>query len=186
MNLKTLTPGTVLLIGALGLSAGWLAGKSSATRPGTISVDSARQRAGTRPSPPAGDVAPFTGALRRRLETQPSPAPSTGRNPFAFGPRRAAPSTAPNRDELDAAPATEAAPAAVPFTPPAPVLKLSGIASSQVDGVSVLTAIINDNGALAFAKVGDRLPSGATVIKVEEASVVLMDAAGVTQTLRLP
>jgi len=184
MNLKTLTPGTVLLIGALSLSAGWLAGTSTAMRQGAADAGTARQRAGARPSPSADNVAPFTGELRRRLETQPAPAPSTGRNPFAFGPRRS-PGAVRGRDERDEAPpAAEAAPA--PFTPAEPILKLSGIASSQVDGVAVLTAIINDNGSLAFAKTGDRLPSGATVIKVEEGSVVLMDAAGVTQTLRLP
>ncbi|MGE0862972.1 MAG: hypothetical protein AB7P34_03640 [Vicinamibacterales bacterium] len=175
----------MLLIGALSLSAGWLAGKSTATRQGGADAGTARQRAGARPSPSADNVAPFTGELRRRLETQPAPSPSTGRNPFAFGPRRAPGAAARDRDEMDAAPPA-AEPAPVPFTPPEPILKLSGIASSQVDGVAVLTAIINDNGSLAFAKTGDRLPSGATVIKVEEGSVVLMDAAGVTQTLRLP
>jgi len=52
--------------------------------------------------------------------------------------------------------------------------------------VTVLTAIISDNGALAFVKTGDKLPSGATVIKIEETGVVLMDPAGITQTIRLP
>ena len=77
-------------------------------------------------------------------------------------------------------------PEPVPFTPPAPQLKLSGIAANLEAGATVLTAIINDNGARVFVKAGDKLPSGATVIKVEEAGVVIMDAAGITQTLRLP
>lgn len=74
----------------------------------------------------------------------------------------------------------------VPFTPPVPQFKLSGIAASVEAGATVLTAIINDNGALAFVKAGDKLSSGATVVSISETAVVIMDVAGVSQTLRLP
>jgi len=182
MTLKTLTPGTVLLVGALSLSAGWMAGRSSTANQSAQDAPTARQRAGARQAGAADDVAPFTGQLRKRLESQPVNPPATGRNPFVFGARRA-PSVARNREEPESAPAPPPEP--VVFTPPAPLVKLSGIASNQEGGVAVLTAIINDNGALAFAKVGDKLSSGATVVSITESAVVLMDVAGVSTTLRL-
>lgn len=182
MNLKSLTPGTVLLVGALSLSAGWLAGRSAAPSQAPLDAPAARQRAGSRPAGTAEDVAPFTGQLRKRLDAQPS-TPTTGRNPFVFGSRRSASVT---RDRVEAEAAPAPMPEPVPFTPPAPQLKLSGIAANMEAGATVLTAIINDNGALVFVKAGDKLPSGATVIKVEEAGVVIMDPAGITQTIRLP
>lgn len=180
--LKNLAPGTVLLIGALSLTAGWLAGSSSSSDQQQGSA-TARPRTGPRPIGSPADAAPFTRQLRQRLDTQPARVPSTGRNPFVFGVRRA-PSVARYSDEPVAAPAPP--PVAVPFTPPAPQIKLSGIAASQEGGATVLTAIISDNGALAFVKTGDKLPNGATVIKIEETGVVIMDAAGITQTIRLP
>lgn len=180
--LKNLAPGTVLLIGALSLSAGWLAGRTTSPQ---------NQGSGSRP--PSGphplgvppNAAPFTRQLREKLDAQPPRVPSGGRNPFVFSARRA-----PAMRSLDraAAPAP-APPPPMPFTAPLPPInqiKLSGIAASQEDGVSVLTAIVSDNGTLAFVKTGDKLPGGATVIKVEETGVVIMDAAGITQTLRLP
>jgi len=180
--LKNLAPGTVLLIGVLSLTAGWLAGTSSSSnqQPGSAS---ARPRTGPRPLGSQADAAPFTRQLRERLDPRPARVPATGRNPFVFGARRA-PSVARFSDELVAPPAPP--PAALPFTPPVPQIKLSGIAASQEGGVTVLTAIISDNGALAFVKTGDKLPGGATVIKVEETGVILMDPAGITQTIRLP
>lgn len=74
----------------------------------------------------------------------------------------------------------------VPFTPPVPQFKLSGIAASVEAGATVLTAIINDNGALAFVKAGDKLSNGFSVVSVADSGIVIVDAAGVTQTLRLP
>lgn len=177
---KNLTPGTVLLVGALSLTAGWLAGTSSSRQ----EPDAAASRApsGPRPLGSPANVAPHTRKLRERLDTQPARVQGGGRNPFVFGSRRAP--VAPQRSDEPAA----ALPAAVaePYTPPAPQIKLSGIAASQEGDASVLTAIVSDNGALAFVKTGDKLPSGATVIKVEETGIVLMDAAGITQTIRLP
>ena len=74
----------------------------------------------------------------------------------------------------------------VPFTPPVPQFKLSGIAASVEAGATVLTAIINDSGALAFVKAGDKLSNGFSVVSVADSGIVIVDAAGVTQTLRLP
>jgi len=74
----------------------------------------------------------------------------------------------------------------MPMTPPASLFKLSGIASSLQDGTTVWTAIINDHGSLAFVKEGEPLSNGYRVVRVEETGVVIIDAAGITQTLRLP
>ena len=73
-----------------------------------------------------------------------------------------------------------------PAAPPVPTFRLSGIASDTNDGVTTLTAIVSDNGALAFVKVGDRLSSGYTVQQVSDTSITLVDAAGVATTIRLP
>jgi hypothetical protein len=67
-----------------------------------------------------------------------------------------------------------------------PVFKLSGIASNVENGAAVLTAIMNDNGAMVFVKAGDKLSRGYSVVSVDETSVTLADAQGVTQIVRLP
>ena len=109
-----------------------------------------------------------------------APAPARGRNPFAYGMRHAAP---PPR-EAPAEPAPPPMPANI--EPPLPVFKLSGIAASRVNDATVLTAIVIDNGTMVFVKAGDKLSNGYSVVSVDETSVTLVDAAGVTQTLRLP
>jgi hypothetical protein len=120
----------------------------------------------------------FAEKLRDRMK-QP-PMPQRGRNPFSYGARHVAPAA---RD----AEAAEPAPAPpVEVEPPLPVFKLSGIAADQVDGTTVLTAIIIDNGTLVLAKAGDKLSNGHSVVSIDEGSVTLIDAAGITQTLRLP
>ena len=121
---------------------------------------------------------PDTSRLREWLN---SPAvPARGRNPFVYGSRSYAPS-----EVREVAMPIDAPPPA-PSEPPAPVFKLSGIASNT-DGDSVtLTAIIIDNGSMVFAKAGDKLSNGYSVVSVAEMSVTLTDAAGVTQTIRLP
>jgi hypothetical protein len=122
----------------------------------------------------------FTEKLRERMRQPPTP--RGGRNPFSYGAREAAPRGMP-RDA-----AAEPPPSIPPIAmePPLPVFKLSGIAASQVDGATVLTAIIIDNGTMVFAKAGDKLSNGHSVVSVDEMSVTLIDATGVTQTLRLP
>jgi hypothetical protein len=63
---------------------------------------------------------------------------------------------------------------------------LSGIAATEKDGAVVLTAIVIDNGSMIFAKAGDKLSGGHSVVRVEEKAIVIADAAGVEQVLRLP
>ena len=130
------------------------------------------------PPPPVSAPSPqFTQILRERLRVPVTP--ERGRNPFVYGERHSA--VAVRRE----APA-EVAVAPLPPEPPRPIFKLSGIAASQQDGTTVLTAIVNDNGSVILARAGDKLSNGHSVVRVEETSITLIDATGVTQTLRLP
>ena len=148
----------------------------------------------TQPAPPA--QSPPRAAARRAVESRPvphadklrellatPPLPSRGRNPFVYGPR-----TATVRDHQqhgdEAAASTPAV--QIPSAPPAPIFKLSGIASNTENGAAVLTAIVIDNGSMVFVKTGDKLSNGYSVVRVDEMSVTLIDATGITQTLRLP
>ena len=120
-------------------------------------------------------------AERLREHRAQTPAPSHGRNPFVYGPRIT------SRESYGNRPAAAApVPPPVVEAPPLPVFRLSGIASDTKDGATVLTAIIIDNGSMVFAKAGDKLSNGYSVVKVEEMSVTLIDATGITQTIRLP
>lgn len=173
-----LTPRLVGLMVAASLAVGWMG--SSLTQ--TPAPAPAPANSGPRPLGGQAGVAPRTEQLRQRLSEPPTP--SRGRNPFVFSSR--APRTGAFRERT---PEPEAAPAATPpaaVAAPMPIFRLSGVASSIEDGVAVFTAIMNDNGALVFAKAGDKLSRGYTVVRVEEMSVTLSDADGVTQTIRLP
>ena len=129
------------------------------------------------------DVPVVPRAERLREHRAQTPAPSHGRNPFVYGPRITSRESYGNRAE---APAPPRPLPPVPEAPPLPVFRLSGIASDTKDGATVLTAIIIDNGSMVFAKTGDKLSNGYSVVKVEETSVTLIDATGITQTIRLP
>jgi hypothetical protein len=158
------------------VATGWLI--TSSVKPDDTATR--EQASGARPTGAASmPQARFTEKLHDRMRG--SATPDRGRNPFIYGMRRSAPREhAPG----DTAPAAMAAP--VEVAPPLPVFKLSGIAASEKDGVTVLTAIVIDNGVMVFAKAGDKLSNGYSVVSVEEGSITLVDAAGVTQTLRLP
>ena len=181
MMLAMIRPQTVVLIVGLSLSAGWMARTISSP---AMQEAPAQQRTGPRPlGMPATSVATYTAQLRRKLEEQPrSPVP--GRNPFAFGSRRP---SAPAPLSRSRTTATEPEPESRPAPPPAfSPFKLSGIATSEKDGVVVLTAVVIDNGSMVFAKAGDKLSGGHLVVRVEEKAIVIADAAGVEQILRLP
>ncbi len=175
-------PLTVVLIGSISLALGWMAG--TMTSPAAQEAPAAERRSGPRPlGAPATSATPFTAQLQRKLGEQPrSPVP--GRNPFVFGSRRPSVSAPPSsRGEAPVEP--ESRPA---FAPPPlfRAFKLSGIASSEKDGAVVLTAILIDNGSMVFAKAGDKLSGGHSVLRVDEKAIVIVDAAGVEQIVRLP
>jgi hypothetical protein len=174
MDISPTTIGRFVI--AAGAAAGWLM-----SGPAAQDVPDVRQSQPSVARPSSAETVPpakFTEALRDRMR-QPV-VPERGRNPFAYGSRHITP-----RADAPAAPEpTTIAPAAV--EPPLPVFKLSGIAASRQDGATVLTAIVIDSGTMVFAKTGDQLSNGYSVLRVDEISITLVDAAGVTQTLRLP
>lgn len=137
---------------------------------------------GPRPLGSSGNIVQQAERLRQHVAQ--SPQPSRGRNPFVYAPHFPARQPSSYRE----APVPEAIPAApvAPPPPPMPIFKLSGIASNVENGAAVLTAIMNDNGSMVFAKAGDKLSRGYSVVKVDETSVTIADSAGVTQTIRLP
>jgi len=171
----TLTARSIGLMVATAVASGWFAASLTQQPPAGQSMS----RSGARRSVDIQEV-PRAEKLRERLAEP--PLPSRGRNPFVYGTR-----TATIRDHQqhgDETPA--AAPTPVPLAPPVPVFKLSGIASNAENGAAVLTAIVIDNGSMVFVKAGDKLSNGHSVVRVDEMSVTIVDASGITQTLRLP
>jgi hypothetical protein len=173
-----LTTRSVGLVVAAALAAGWL-GSSISQR--LSPAPSAPAQGGTRALGTTATV-PRAEKLRERMADP--PLPSRGRNPFVYGARRPAPSPSYRRDRADEAVAPMATPTIL--EPPAPVFRLSGIAATAEGGVTVLTAIVIDNGSMVLAKAGDQLSRGYRVVRVEEASITIADAGGVTQTIKLP
>lgn len=173
-------PRTVVLIGAISLALGWMVGNTSS--PATQEPSGQRRTSGPRPlGAPATPVAPYTVQLRKKLDEHPR-TPMTGRNPFVFGSRRAYSPPASRAEARATEPESRPAPPPAIFSP----FKLSGIAATEKDGAVVLTAIVIDNGSMVFAKAGDKLSGGHSVLRVDETSIVILDAAGVEQILRLP
>ena len=176
----TLTPRLIGLIVVASLAVGWMGSSLTQTPASTQTQDGGTLR------PLGGQpVLPRAETLRQRAIDP--PVPSRGRNPFVFSSRAARTSDVRDRDRQPEAVPNVAVPMPVaPVAPPMPVFKLTGVAANVLDGVAVFTAILNDNGAMVFAKAGDKLSRGYSVVRVEEMSVTLSDADGVTQTIRLP
>lgn len=161
------------------LAAGWIGASSTQGPAPAQSLRASRTVAGPIGSTP---TLPRAESLRKRVSA-PAP-PSGGRNPFIYGSR--APIRSTGFRDRPATPSELPETAYTPPPPPLPVFKLSGIASNAEGGGTVLTAIVNDNGGLVLVKAGDKLSNGYSVVRVDETSVTLVDAAGVTQTVRLP
>ncbi len=163
---------------ATAVATGWLV--TGSITPNTPDVR--ESRATTRADDGAAPVVSFkySDELRERLNHRVTP--ERGRNPFSYGSRHVSAPSARRDEPVESVLAR----APLPADPPAPVIKLSGIATNQQDGTTVMTAIVIDNGKMVFAKAGDTLPSGLLVVRVDEGSIILADAVGVTQTLRLP
>jgi hypothetical protein len=170
----TLTTRSVGVMVSAALAAGWL-GASLTHEPAP--AQASRSVVAKRPEPMP---VPHAEKLRERMAEP--PVPSRGRNPFVYGTR-----TATSRDhQQHGHEAVAPAPLPIPLAPPVPIFRLSGIASNTENGVVVLTAIVIDNGSMVFAKAGDKLSNGYSVVRLDEQSLTLVDASGVTQTLRLP
>lgn len=174
------TPRSVGLMLAAAAVAGWFeAGTLLDTAPGATVAQQSR-RPSARTATPRASETHVPDVTRLRDWRNAPPSPSRGRNPFVFGARPSA-----RESSFAANEPIVATPPPVVVEPPMPMFTLSGIASNTEAGTVTLTAIIIDNGTMVFAKKGDRLSNGYSVVDVGEGSVTLVDAAGVTQTVRL-
>ena len=173
----TLTSRSIGLLVATALAAGWLGASMMQPAPPA-------QSASVRPARPAAASRPVPRADKLRELLASPPLPSRGRNPFVYGPR-SAPAARDHQQHGEEIVATAETPA-MPAEPPRPIFKLSGIASDNENGAQVLTAIVIDSGSMVFVKTGDKLSNGYSVVRVDELSVTIVDATGITQTLRLP
>jgi hypothetical protein len=166
------------MVTTLALLAGWYGASvtQNVSRGQAAPVSRTVRPIGTSPATP-----PTAEKLReRRTDT---PLPERGRNPFVYGSRTTRTGSMRDRESTE----TTVVPQAVePVAPPAPIFRLAGIATDIKDGVTVLTAILNDNGSIVFVKGGEKLSNGYSVVRVEEMSVTLIDSQGVTQTIKLP
>jgi hypothetical protein len=176
-----LTTRTGLIVVAA-LAVGWVSGSmSQSPAPAQQSI---RGNGSTGPRPLGSNTVPRAEKLREQLKEP--PLPSRGRNPFVYGSRRSVPAIDSGYRDRAEEPMSVPMAAPIPEAPRLPVFRLSGIASTTQDGTAVLTAILIDNGSMVFAKAGDKLSNGYSVVRVEETSVTLIDSTGVTQTIRLP
>lgn len=178
------TPRSVGLMLAASVFAGWFDSRvapelAPSLAPAQQSIRS-QGRQGRSAELTTFQPAPETARLRAWLDARPEPA--RGRNPFVYGARGSAARPVAREEAVVAAPE----PLPVPVAAPTPVFKLSGIASNTEHDVVTMTAIMIDNGSMMFVKAGDTLSGGYSVVKVDEMSVTLVDATGVTLTIRLP
>jgi hypothetical protein len=144
----------------------------------TVQQSSRAQGRSTTAQASPAPLVPNTDRLRAYLNSPPQP--TRGRNPFVYGSRM--PARAVHREAAE----TVVPAPAVAVEPPMPIFRLSGIASNAEADAVIRTAIIIDNGSMVFAKAGDKLSNGYSVVSVDEMAVTLVDANGVTQTIRLP
>lgn len=176
-----LTPRFVGLLVTGALLTGWMSASLTQAPPPAQS-----SRAGSTLRPIGASPTLVQQAERLRQHMAQPPQPARGRNPFAYGPHVPLHTSSTDHGARAADPPPQMAMPIAPPPPPLPVFKLSGIASTVEGGAAVFTAIINDNGVMAFVKAGDKLSRGYSVVMVEEKSVTLADAQGVAQTIRLP
>lgn len=169
---------TLGLVGAASLLAGWMLASTANPPVAQTQGAVAPRRAAVPASVPAPPVPSFE-ALRARLDAAP-PAPRARRNPFEFGGRHD------DEPDWEAPPAPEPVVDAEPRPAPAvPALRLLGVASSMTDEGLVRTAILSDGRELWMLTVGQTLPDGRAVTRVDDDAVTIDDPDGGVLVIRL-
>jgi hypothetical protein len=169
----------VLFVGGAALLAAWLAAAADQDRQAPDAPAPHEVSALDRAEHLARDIQSQAARLRARVAAAPEPAGS-GRNPFIFHVRPAAPRSAPR---VSAGSADEMLPAlSIPEPPP---LSLSGIAEDEgAEGVRIRTAVLSGLGDVFFAKAGDTILERYEVVAVGADAVELRDLTS-GRTIRL-
>ncbi|MGQ0734552.1 MAG: hypothetical protein ACT4QD_12965 [Acidobacteriota bacterium] len=171
-------PRTVTLVGAVGVTAGWLL--ASIVSPPVARVQSLPERrvpAAAKSQPEATLVEPL------KLVAPPAPTPPTpGRNPFVF--------EAPTPVALPMPTPTEAGSGGVPTASASvspvtyPTLTLAGIATRVTPAGLVRTAVLSDGRSVFLARAGEA--AGVfQVLDVAESSVIVQREGGPRLVLEL-
>lgn len=171
----TRTTFKALWIGGSGVLATWLAVSPNHGVPATQPATAVRRTASA--AEPTAEELNLLAARLRKPTAAVALRPST-RNPFRYSPpKSSAPSASRERRVQSAAiePTIQAA-------PPAPTLKLSGVAQKG----TTRTAILSGEGQIYVVGVGDSVAGRYTVITIDPESVLLRDAAGAELRLVLP
>jgi Tfp pilus assembly protein PilP len=141
-----------------------------ATTPATV------RRPASAAEPTAEELKLQTARLRKRSAAV-TLSPST-RNPFRYSSPKSSASRAPRERVVNPA----AIEPTIQAAPPAPTLKLSGVAQKG----STRTAILSGDGQIYVVGVGDSVAGRYTVVTIDPEAVLLRDTAGVEQRLVLP
>jgi hypothetical protein len=139
----------------------------------------ARTPDATRPAPPAFDIAAEAARLRERVPPD-VPYDEPSRNPFRFGARPT--SVSPRRAEPSPPPPVLTPSAPVPQPPP---IRLSGIATTTVDGTRQRTAILITPGGIQYAREGDAVGADYRVARIDEDAIELTGSDGSSRRLLL-
>ena len=164
-----------LWFGGGGVLATWLAVSPNHGVPATQQAVAVRRPASA--AEPTAEELNLQAARLRNRTAAVTLRPST-RNPFRYGtPKLSAPRASREREVQQTAiePAIQAA-------PPAPTLKLSGVAQKG----ATRTAVLSGDGQIYVVGVGDSVAGRYTVITIDPEAVLLRDGAGVEQRLVLP
>ena len=170
-------PKTVALIAAGCLTTGWLLASLLTPPVATSQALPARRAA---PVPPQVEEPLSIPEFQLRVRHTPE-APTTRRNPFVFGARRAS---------SDPLVRSSAAPPPTPDETPAlpaavgPIYSLVGLGVATTAEGSTRTAIVTEGANVHVVKAGDAL-GVYTVREITETTVFLVDAAGGLTSLRL-
>lgn len=153
--------------------AGWIASAPPSTAP--IRAPSTSSRAPRATAPAQSDIEEQAIRLQVRLRhnreyTEPN------RNPFRFAVREP---VAVERSREFAPPA--AAPAE-PVLPPAPPVKLAGLAEDQVNGRLDRTAVLSSPNGVLLVREGDEILGAYRVVRIEAESIELQRLADGTST----
>ena len=164
------------LLGGASVLATWLAVSPNHGVPVTEPAAAVRRPASA--AEPTAEELNLQAARLRYRTAAVTLRPST-RNPFRYGSPKssAAPRVSRERGVQPAAiePAIQAA-------PPAPPLKLSGVAQKG----ATRTAILSGDGQIYVVGVGESVAGRYTVITIDPEAVLLRDASGAEQRLVLP